>query len=112
MKNPRFLIVLGLTLGLSGFANAAPCDSSTTCELPSANSTTQSGWTRSASGMTGIKSLNSIGPTGNVVGSRYFFAAATSNLGATVAKGGIATTGDGMQVIGSFALNSQSTPGS
>jgi len=62
--------------------------------------------------MTGIQSLDSVGPSGNQAGSRYYFAAADSNLGATVAKGGISTTGDGTEVVGSFALNSGSTPGS
>src|SRR5882724_4036536 len=106
MKNTRFLIALGLTLGVSAYAVAAPCDNSSACENPSSNGTTQAGWVASASGMTGVKALNSVGPSGNAIGSHYFFAATTSNLGATTAKGTISTTGTGTQVIGSFALAS------
>jgi hypothetical protein len=110
MRNSRFLIVLGLSLGFAQYAHAV-CDGSTNCELPASNSSAGS-WTASASGITGIQSLNSVGPSGNNAGSRYYFAAVTSSLGSTTAKGTISTTGDGTQVIGSFALNSGSTPGS
>src|SRR5882672_5468122 len=95
--------ILALALSATSSAYAA-CNGGSACELPAGNGSAGS-WTASASGMTGIQSLDSVGPSGNQAGSRYFFAAASSNLGATVAKGGISTTGDGTQVIGSFALN-------
>src|SRR5688572_22831249 len=110
MKNYRFLIALGLALSASNYAFAV-CNGAANCENPATNNSAAS-WTASASGMTGIQNLNSVGPSGNDVGSRYYFAAVTSNLGATTAKGSITTTGDGTQVIGSFALNSGATPGS
>ena len=102
--------ILAAALGATSYAYAA-CNGGSACELPTGNGSAGS-WTASASGMTGIQNLDSVGPNGNQAGSRYFFAATNSNLGATVAKGGISTTGDGTQVIGSFALNSGSTPGS
>jgi hypothetical protein len=89
----------------------AACNSTTPCELPATNNSAAS-WTASASGMTGIQCLDSVGPNGNQANSRYFFAATTSNFGSTVANGSISTTGDGTQEIGDFALNSGSTPGS
>src|SRR5690242_14771497 len=110
MRNTRLFLILGLSVTLARYSYAA-CNASTDCELPASNGTAGS-WSASASGMTGIQSLNSGGPSGNQAGSRYFFAAANSNLGATVANGGITTTGDGTKVVGSFALASGGTPGS
>ncbi len=110
MKNIRFLIALGVSLGIAPQVYAV-CNAGANCELPVTNNSAAS-WTASASAMTGIQNLNSVGPSGNDAGSRYYFAASGTDLGATVANGGITTTGDGSRVIGSFALNSSGTPGS
>lgn len=110
MKTFRFLIALGVSLGIAPQVYAV-CNAGANCELPVTNNSAAS-WTASASGMTGIQNLNSVGPSGNDALSRYYFAASGTDLGATVANGGISTTGDGSRVVGSFALNSGSTPGS
>lgn len=49
---------------------------------------------------------------GNVSSSHYFFAASTTDQGATLAKGTLTTTGNGTEVIGSFSFPSGSTPSS
>ncbi len=110
----RTLRQLAIFAGLaipSSLAWGAPCDAVTACELPASNGT-QGSWTPSASRMTAIQSNNSIGPTGNVSTAKYFFAASTTDQGATLAKGTLTTTGDGAEVIGSFTFPSGSTPSS
>src|SRR5882672_6936557 len=99
MRNARFVIVLGATLGLSGYVLAAPCDNTTNCENPSFSAGTQAGWVASASGISGIKCLNSSGPSGNAPGSHYFFGASTTDQGATMAKGALTTSGTGSEVL-------------
>jgi hypothetical protein len=108
--------LIGLASGLlfsAAVVHGAPVCGTTgqQCELPAANGSAGS-WTASASGMTGIQCSDSVGPNGNAANSRYFFAATVSNLGSTVANGGISDTGTGTEVIGSFALNSSSSPSS
>lgn len=103
--------VLGSLGFLSTSVEAAPCDAVTACEAPAGNGS-QASWTPSASGMTAIQSNNSSGPTGNVSSAKYFFAASTTDQGATLAKGSLTTTGDGAEVVGSFSFPSGSTPGS
>src|SRR5882672_12177852 len=99
MKNYRFLIGLGMSLALSEAAYAAPCDNTTNCENPSFSAGTQAGWVASASGISGIKCLNSSGPSGNAPGSHYFFGASTTDQGATMAKGALTTSGTGSEVL-------------
>lgn len=97
-------------LGLSRAVFAVPCDGVTTCERPNANGTTQSGWSVSASGVSGVKALVSVGPTGNQVGSQYYFGVSNPSLGATVANGGFTPGGSGARVISTaFATNASQT---
>src|SRR5258708_32090421 len=111
MINKRFLIALGLSLSLSGIVHAIPCDGVTTCERPNFDGSTQAGWTISASGVSGIKTLVSVGPTGNTVNSQYYFGVSNTNLGATVANGGFTPGGSGARVISTaFASNGSQTP--
>lgn len=92
-------------------AYAVPCDGSTTCEAPSSNATTEAAGTASASGFTGLRSLVSVGPTGNQVGSRYYFAAVSTDFGASVANGGITEDGNGFRVIANaFTSNASQSP--
>jgi len=110
-KISTILLLTGFAAILPGIAAAAPCDGSSDCERPSFNPTTQGGWSISASGASGVKSLVSVGPTGNVVGSQYYFGAANSNLGATIANGGFTPGGSGARVISTaFATNASQTP--
>src|SRR5258708_4050732 len=106
MKKNRLLLTLGLTLGLATVVLAAPCDNSNNCENPSFDAATQAGWVASASQLSGMKCLNSVGPTGNAVGSHYIFAASDTDLTATSAKGTITTSGTGSKVIGLATLAS------
>src|SRR5262245_20184075 len=100
MRNSRFLSILGLSLlGLANVSWAVPCDGTDTCERPGFNASTQSGWTISASGISGIKALVSATATGNVAGSQYYFGVSSADLGATVANGGFTPGGAGARVI-------------
>src|SRR5437899_911440 len=109
MKTTRLVSVLGLTLGLSGYASAAPvCGSSgVLCENPVA--TTQSGIIINASNFLGLECLNSSGPNGNQTTSNYFFAVSNTDLGSTVANGGITNSGTGTAVVGVTPTHPAST---
>jgi len=102
----------GLLLVASKAVMAAPCDPGVLCEAPSSNASTQAGWTVSASGMSGLKSLVSVGPTGNAINSQYYFGVNSTDAGASIANGGFTPGGSGARVISSaFASNASSTPG-
>jgi len=106
------LAILGSVGLVARFALATSCDGVTTCEAPSFNTSTQSGWSISASGISGIKCLVSVGPTGNVVGSQYYFGVSTSVLSDT-SNGAFTPGGSGARVISSaFATNASQTPSS
>ncbi len=105
------LLAGALLFSVGPTAFSATCDNSTDCELPLTNNSAAT-WTPSATGVSSIKCFNSVGPTGNKIGSWYYMAAASSDLGATVAHGGITTTGTGTQVIGSFTTNSSASSSS
>ena len=116
----RSLILLASVLLLPYAVLGATNCVSTQCELPSSgldneipSKDTTQGWVPSASGMSAIKCLNSVGPNGNPAGSKYFIAAVIGNSNpATKAKGTILVSGDGQIVIGSFQPNSQPSPNS
>lgn len=112
MKTAIRQIALLSSLLLPGaMAYGVPCDGVTTCERPDSNATTKSGWSVSASGVSGVKALVSVGPTGNQVGSQYYFGASSSNLGSTIANGGFTPGGAGARVISTaFATNASQTP--
>lgn len=110
-KTLSSLFLIGALAVVAREAQAVPCDASTQCELPASNSS-QASWTPSASGMTAIQCSNSVGPTGNTSSAQYYFAASSTDQGATLAKGSLSTTGTGTEVIGSFSFASGSTPGS
>src|SRR5947209_7427598 len=94
-------------------ASWAVCGGGVDCERPDFNAGTSAGWTVTASGITGIKSLNSVGPTGNPINSKYWIAATTTDHGASSANGTITSSGDGTTQLGNtFATNPGSTPGS
>jgi|GEM_PF-2253071 len=106
MKN--LLRQLGFVSGLAliaSFSYAAPCDNATNCNDPSSNGT--GSWAASASVLSGL----SANVNGNNSGSRYYFAASTTDLGPTRGKGTISTVGDGSEVIGSFATGGALTVG-
>src|SRR3982751_2384189 len=99
MKTIKFFAVAVLSMGLTGSALAVPvCSVGSTCENP--GSATQSGLTINASSIQGLDCTSSSGANGNNVGSNYFFAVSNTDLGASVANGGVTNSGTGTRVVG------------
>jgi len=98
INNFRYLLLPVVLGALTSFAQATPCDSSTPCLQPGAGSATP----------TSASAFNaSATDPGNANQSRFYFAAVKGAGGpATIAKGGISTTGDGNQAIGAFGTGS------
>src|ERR1019366_5663194 len=98
---------------VAGRAWAVPvCNGTSPGERPDFNSTTESGWTISASAITLIKCLVSIGPNGNQVPSNYWAAATTTDMGPSTPNTTINNSGNGLTVIGNTPThNGTSNPG-
>lgn len=105
------LAILGSLAFLAGTSYAAPCDPGVNCNIPASNGS-QASWSPTATGMSAVQAQNSGTGVGNVAGSRYYFAASSTDQGATLPNGALSTTGSGSEVIGSFAINSSGLPAS
>src|SRR5882672_4755626 len=110
MRTIKFIAIVVLSLGLAKAAHAVPCDGVTDCERPNFSAATQSAWVISASGVSGLKCLVSVGPTGNTAGSQYYFGVNSTNAGATIINGSFTPGGAGARVISTaFASNASQT---
>src|ERR1019366_9640975 len=95
----RATLILGLTLGLTGYTFAAMQD-------PGVDPNNGSGFNHSDAGdIHNIECANSGSATGNPVTTYYWFAASENNLTSSVANGGLTQITPGVQQISGSAYN-------